>query len=98
MQHVWQVGCHMLLKHIHRTIRISFRSSKISIDFFIGHVSEAYDITLATHAAYIFPFVLHDTYLDVKIGFSSLNFFHAHPILVTTAASAPPPTLSMSPK
>src|SRR5208282_764082 len=84
--------------HICLTIILSALSSLCLSSTFIGQVSLPYIIEILTHALYILSFSLRDAPLAVSIGFSSLNFFQAHPTLTRNAAPAPPPQLSISPR
>ena len=84
--------------HIHLTILISAQWSAISFSFLTGQASLPCNILLCTQLLYNLLLTINDISLLVSNGINSLNLFHPIRILVSTAASASPSTLSMSPK
>merc|ERR1712121_172041 len=84
--------------HIHLTIRISTLLTLSIIALFISQVSLPYIIIGRTHPRYSFFFTSNLTFLFVRIGANSQNFFHPQDVLVEIAVSAPPPALNISPK
>jgi len=63
-----------------------------------GQVSLPCNILFRTQLLYNLPLTVNDMSLLVSNGTNCLNFFHLIRILVSTAASASPSTLNMSPK
>jgi len=84
--------------HIHLTILISALWSATSFSFLTGQVSLPCNILLCTQLLYNLPLTVSDISLLVSNGTNYLSLFHPIWILVSTAASASPSTLSMSPK
>ena len=87
-----------LMPHIHLTILISALWSATSFSFLTGQVSLPCNILLRTQLLYNLPLTFNDISLLVSNGTNCLNLFHTIRILVSTAASASPSTLNMSPK
>ena len=87
-----------LTPYIHLTILISAHWSATSFSFLRGQVSLPCNVLLYTQLLYNLPLTINDISLLVSNGTNCLNLFHRIQILVTTAASASPSTLNMSPK
>ena len=87
-----------LTPHIHLTILISARWSTTTFSFLTGQVSLPCKMLLHTQLLYILPLIIKDTSLLVSNNTNCLNLFHPVLILASTAASASPSTLSMSPR
>jgi len=83
-----------LTPHIHLTILIS----AASFSFLTGQISLPCNILLCTQLLYNLHVTVNDISLLVSSGTNCLNLFHPFRILVSTAASASPSTLNMSPK
>jgi len=83
---------------IHLTILISARWSATSFSFLTGQVSLPCNILLHTQLLYSLPLLINDISLLVRSGTSCLNLFHPVWILASTAASASPSTLNISPR
>ena len=79
------------------TILISARWSATTFSFLTGQVSFPCSMLLRTQLLYNLPLIIKDTCLLVSSGTSCLNLFQPIRILASTAASAYPSTLSMSP-
>ena len=86
-----------LTPHIHLTIVISARWSTTTFSFLTGQVSLPCSMLLLTQLLYNLPLIIKDTSLLVSSGTSCLNLFQPIRIPASTAASASPSTLSMSP-
>jgi len=86
-----------LTLHIHLTILISARWSATSSSFLTGQVSLPCSILLHTQLLYSLPLRINDISLLVSSGTSCQNLFHPIRILASTAASASPSTLNISP-
>ena len=84
--------------HIHLTILISARWSATSFSVMTGQVSHPCNILLHTQPLYNLPLTFNDISILVSNGTNCLNLFHPMWILFSTAASASPATLNMSPK
>jgi len=78
-----------LTPHIHLAILISACWSAISFSF---------QVSLHTQLLYNLPLTINDLSLLVSNGTNGLNLFQLIRILVSTAASASPSTLNMSPR
>ena len=86
-----------LTPHIHLTIIISARWSATLFSFLTGQVSLPCNMLLHTQLLYNLPVIISDTSLLVSSGTNCLNLFQPIRILASTAASASPSTVSMSP-
>src|SRR5260221_7982033 len=84
--------------HIILILLISALSSFASCSALIGHVSLPYIIQLRIQLLLTFPFSNSEAPFLASICDSSLNLFHALRTLATTAESAPPSALILSPK
>ena len=87
-----------LTPHIHLSILISARWSVTLFFFLTGQVSFPCNILLRKQLLYNLPLIINDTSLLVSNGTNCLNLFQLIRILTSTAASASPSTLSMSPR
>jgi len=87
-----------LMPHIHLTILISACWSVTSFSCLTGQVPLPCNILLRTQLLYILPLTINNISLLLSNGTNCLNLFHPIQILVSTAASASPSTLNMSPK
>jgi len=87
-----------LMPHIYLTILISACRSATSFSFLTGQVSLPCNILLHTQRLYNLPLTINDISLLVSCGTNCLNLFQLIRILASTAASASPFTLNMSPK
>jgi len=87
-----------LTLHIHLTILISARWSATSFSFLTGQVSLPCSILLCIQLLYSLPLLINDISLLVSNGTHCLNLFHPIRILASTAASASPSTLNISPR
>jgi len=87
-----------LIPHIHQTIIISAHWSATWFSFLTCQVSFPCNILLRTQLLYNLPLTINDISLLVSSGTNCLNLFHPIWILISTAASASPSTLNMSPK
>jgi len=87
-----------LMPHIHRTILISACWSATSFSFLTGQVLLPCNILLHTQLLYNLPLTINDISLLASNGTNCLNLFYPIRILVSTATSASPSTLNMSPK
>ena len=78
----------------------SFSVSAITttFSFLTGQVSLLCSILLRTQLLYRLPHLINDIYLLVSNGTNCLNLFHPIRILTSTAASASPSTLNISPR
>ena len=90
--------CLSLVPHIHRTILISAVWSATTFSFLAGQVSLPCSMLFRTQLLYNLPLIINDTSLLVSSGTNCLNLFQPIRILASTAASASPSTLSMSPR
>jgi len=84
--------------HIHLTILIFGRWSATSFSFLTGQVSLPCSILLCPQLLYSLPLLINDISLLVSNGTNCLNLFHPIQILASTAASASPSTLNISPR
>ena len=84
-----------LTLHIHLTILISARWSATSFSFLTGQVSLLCSMLLRTQLLYSLPVLIS---LLVSTGTNYLNLFYWIRILASTATSASPSTLSISPR
>ena len=87
-----------LTLHIHLTVLISARWSATSFSFLTGQVSLPCRILLHTQLLCSLPLLINDISLVVSNGTNCLNLFHPIRILASTAASASPSTLNVSPR
>ena len=87
-----------LTPHIHLTILISARWSAITFSFLTDQAWLPCNMLLHTQLLYNLPVIIKDMSLLVSNGTSCLNLFQPIQILASTAASASPSTLSMSPR
>ena len=87
-----------LTPHIHLTILISARWSATTFSFLTGQVSLPCNVLLRTQLLYNLPLIIKDTSLLVSSGTNCLNLFQPFLILASTAASASPSTLNVSPR
>jgi len=87
-----------LTLHIRLTILISARWSATSFSFLTGQVWLPCSILLRTQLLYSLPLLISDISLLVSSGTNCLNLFHPIHILASTAASASPFTLNISPR
>ena len=89
-----------LTLHIHLTkcVLISARFSATSFSFLTGQVSLPCSILLRTQLLYSLPLLINDISLLVSSGTNCLNLFHPILIVASTAASASPSTLNISPR
>jgi len=83
--------------HIHLTILISAHWIATSFSFLTGQVSLPCNILLRKQLLYNLPLTINDISLLVSNGTNCLNLFHRIWTIVSTAASASPSTLNMSP-
>lgn len=79
-----------LVEHIHLTIALSFRLSRLMSSTVVDQVSLAWSITLRTQELNMWPRVLNEIQLFVSIGRSSRKFFHADLTLAVVASLQPP--------
>jgi len=86
-----------LTSHVCLDILISARSSATSFYFLIGQVSLPCSILLHTQLLYSLPQLINYISVLVSNGTDCRNLFHLIRILASTAASASPSTLNMSP-
>jgi len=87
-----------LTLHIHLTILICARWSGTSFFFLTGQVSLPCIILLCTQLLYNLPLLINDVSLLVSSGTNCVNLFYPFWILASTAASASPSTLNISPR
>jgi len=92
------LSCSFTPLHIHLTILISARWSATSFSFLTGQLSLPCNILLRTQPLHNLPLTFNDISLLASNGTNCLNLFHPIQILFSTAASASPSTLNMSPK
>jgi len=88
----------VLTLQIHLTILISAHWSATSFSFLTDQVSFPCSILLRTQLLYNLPLLINDISLLVSNGAKCLNLFHPIRILASTAASASPSTLNISPR
>jgi len=89
--------CAVCVVYNEMTILISARWSATSFSFLTGQVSLPISILLRTQLLYSLSLLINDISLLVSSGNNCLNLFHSIRILASTAASASPSTLSISP-
>ena len=82
--------CHLYL--------VSLSAPYLIFSFLTGQVSLPCSMLLCTQLLYNLPLIIRDTSLLVSSGTSCLNLFQPIRILASTATSASPSTLSMSPR
>ena len=86
------------VSHIHLTILISARWSATMFSFLTGQVPLPCNMLLRTQLLYNLPLIISETSLLVSSGTNCLNLFQPIRIRASTAASASPSTLNMSPR
>jgi len=87
----------VLTLRIHLTILIYARWSATSFSFLTGQIMLPCSVLLRTQLLYSLPLLIHDISVLVCNGTNCLNLFHPIRILASTAASASPSTLNISP-